>query len=114
MTFTKARKQLEALGFRFPKENKCMDGTIRWGFQTPEPYGTGKNEFHPSIRDVFFAGAKGGFYVTSHIKGKMRRFRCQTWNDVDIANIFGGGTTLQKAIDQFVSNFNTQNYNTRP
>lgn len=111
MTLTQARKTLEALGFTFPKEARCLDRTLRWGHKTPEAYDTGKNVFNPSMRDVFIAPCKGGYYVTSHIRGKMRRYRCRTWNDTTIANIFGGGKTLAEAIGNFVDNFKSQTYN---
>lgn len=94
------------MGFTFLK------GT-QWGQQTPEPYDTGKDHFIPQMRDVFIGTAKGGFYVTSHLKGKMRQFRCRTWFDTDVGNIFGGGSTLQEAISEFVANFLSKTYNIR-
>ena len=112
MTLKNARKQIEQLGFTFPKENKCMDGTYRWGQKPPERHSTGKNHFRPWFRDVFIAKAKGGWYVTSHIKGQMRQYRCRYWNDASILNIFGHGSTLQIAVDSFVTNFNSGTYNT--
>lgn len=111
MTLKQARRQLEQLGFVFPKDNKCLDGTIRWAYQSPETKYSGIHHFQPLFRDVFIGKAKGGFYVTSHIKGKMRHYRCRYWYDADILNIFGHGSTLQMAIDSFVANFNTRTYN---
>lgn len=111
MTLAQARKQLEFYGFNFPTHARCIDRTLRWGYQSSEPYNTGKDEFRAKFRDVFIAKTKTGFYVTSHIKGTMRRYRSRTWHETDIANIFGHGTTLQMAIDQFITNFVSLNYN---
>jgi hypothetical protein len=111
MKLKEARKQLERMGFIFPKENKCLDGTYRWGYKSPEDHNTGKNHFQPTFRDVFIGKAKGGFYITSHIKGKMRQYRCRYWYDTSILNIFGHGSTLQAAVDSFVAYFNTRTYN---
>ncbi len=114
MNYAEARKQLKALGFTFPKDARCTDGTIRWGRKAPEPFNTGKNHFEPTFRDVFIAPCQGGYYVTSHIHGQMRRYRCRYWNETTIVNIFGGGKTLSEAVTKFVDNFKSKTYNVNP
>ena len=105
-----AIKRLVALGFQMG-----MARIPRWGWITPEFYPVGKDHFTPKTRDVFIGKAKGGYYVTSHLRGTMRRYRCRQVNkDCDIANIFGGGKTLQEAIDQFCTKFEAKIYNTHP
>ena len=106
MTFTQARKRLEKLGFG--------EWIGTWGCKAPESYDCKSDHFVPRNRDVFFAKCNDGYYVTSHIRGKLRRYRCKTWyNDVDKANIFGGGKTLREAIEVFEKNFLSKTYNIR-
>jgi hypothetical protein len=101
-----AVKQLTQLGFEFPKE-----GGGNWGRQAPEFYDVGKHHFRPRFRDVFFAPAVGGWYVTSHIHGIWRNYRCRRECETTIANIFGGGLTLEIAIREFVKNFTSKTQN---
>jgi len=88
-----------------------------FGTTEPENYNTGKHHFKPQFRFIYISSEcypgtdKSFFYITSHIKGQMRHYRCQTWYDTDIANIFASGKTLEEAIQKFTHNFNNKIYN---
>lgn len=109
MTYLQTRNKLKQLGFIFshPKINP------NWGTHAAEPYNVGKDHFYPIYRDVFIGKAKGGYYVTSHIHGNMRQYRCRNTYQRRIANIYGGGSTLQEAIREFCTNFISRTYNTQ-
>lgn len=110
MKITQARKQLTILGFTMnPHGAECKN----WGRKTPEQFHTSHHILSSPFRDVFIGKARGGWYVTSHIKFTARRFRARLHNAFDhsTANIFGGGKTLAKAMEIFTSNFNRGFYN---
>jgi hypothetical protein len=108
MTIAEAKKELTRLGFKMVRS----PGT--WGSKPPEPYSVGKNHFSPYFRDVFIGETRTGFYVSSNIVGKMRRYRCRRWDGAKVGNIFGGGITLDAAIKEFIENFVSKTYNIRP
>ncbi len=106
MTIKQAVKRLEALGFDMSKPRHNFVGTSRYGAQSAEPFDFGKNHVLTTpFRDVFFAECIGGWYVTSHIKFQARDYRRRHIYQADIRNIFGGGSTLQEAIEQFETDF---------
>ena len=102
MKLPEAIKRLSSLGFKMG----VVDAVPFWGTIEAEPCDSGKDSFTPLYRDVFIGRAKGGWYITSHIKGTYRRYRCRNEQQVCRANIFGGGTTLEEALTEFVVHFN--------
>jgi hypothetical protein len=106
MNIRQAKAALKKLGFKFLPKHK-------WGSMEAEPYDVGKDHFKPRYRDVYIGECVNGYYITSHIKGMMRRYRCRREFDTDVGNIFGGGETLEVAITQFVHNFKNKIYNRR-
>ena len=119
MNVKQAANRLTKLGFTMnPQGASCP----RFGTMTPEPFTT---EFHihsTPFRDVFIGhvtgvthlnGKRSGWYVTSHIKFKARRYRARMYNTFEChtKNIFGGGDTLLKAITEFETNFKAKQYN---
>lgn len=111
MTLRQARARLSKIGFTFDPAFRCMDGTLRFGFTQAETVDVGKHHFNPRNRDIYIASCNDGFYVTSHVRGIMRRYRCRHWEPTQIKNIFGGGATLKEAIDKFCANFESKTYN---
>ena len=105
MNIPQAIARLKKLGFDMSHET--------WGTIEAEPYDVGKNHFTPRWRDVFLGKCLNGYYVTSHIKGMMRHYRCRQAYEVDIGNIFGGGATLKEAFDKWEANFRNKVYNTQ-
>ena len=72
-----------------------ITGTSLWGNIKPEPYSVGKNHFKPYFRDVYVGECNGGYYVSSHIVGDYREYRCRrTYPNTNIANIYAWGTTM--------------------
>jgi len=107
MNIPQARAELQKLGFIFPANCRCMDGTLRWGTQQPEavklpPTHTAKS------RSVFFAKCNGGFYVSSSMQVQHGP---KVFQRHSTKNIFGGGKTLRSAINQFKRNFKSKTYN---
>ena len=88
-----------------------------YGTTTPEPYGVGKHHFKPTFRSIYvssemYSGTdKSFFYITSHIHGSMRLYRHKYWYDVDIANIFASGKTLDEAVAKFTNSLTHLDYN---
>jgi len=88
--------------------------SAKWGSMAPEPYSAGKNHFKPYFRDVFIGECVDGFYVTSNIVGDYREYRChKTYPNTNVANIHGHGKTETDAVENFLVNFNSKNYNVR-
>jgi hypothetical protein len=106
MTILQAKNKLQSLGFEFPFDD-CNFGTTK-----AENYDFGRDHFEPRNRQVFIGKCRGGWYVTSHIKGMMCRYRCRTIYETNIANIFGGGQTLAIAVKDFSRCFTAKLYNT--
>ena len=99
---------LPSLGFTMnPSGANCVD----FGRIEAEPYNVGKDHFQPFFRHVFIGKCKGGYYVTSHINGNMRKYRCRIQYEAKIGNIFGGGKTRRQAIERFAENFRNKSYN---
>ena len=109
----KAIKQLSKLGFKFDPPDGIFKLSGHFGTIKAEPYDLRPDHFTPKMRDVFFAKAKGGWYVTSHIYGTIRHYRCRNTDETTVANIFGLGKTLPKAIADFKTNFTSKTYNVR-
>ena len=105
MNLVKARKQLRELGFSMSPTSENF-GTIE-----AEPYNVGKDHFRARNRNVYIGTSKTGAYVTSHISGWMRKYRCRNENEITLGNIFGGGKTLEIAMNEFVANFQNKTYN---
>jgi len=103
MTTKQAIARLTKLGFSMTRG--------KWGSQSPELYSVKPHHFKPMFRDVFIGTVGNGFYITSHIKGSMRRYRCRTWFETTVGNIFGSGSTLELAMMEFESNFRNKVYN---
>ncbi len=88
-----------------------------YGTTSPEPYSTGKDEFKPSFRSIFVSReaypgtSKSFFYITSHIHGRMRRYRTRNWYSTEVANIFASGKTLKEAARKFAHNLKNKIYN---
>lgn len=111
ITITQVRQRLAALGFEMGKY-----GTPNWGMMTPELFTHGTvHVLSKPFRDVFIGKAKGGWYITSHIKFSARRFRARLHNTYteEMKNIFGMGKTLKDVIQDFENNFNLKVYNQR-
>jgi hypothetical protein len=104
MNSQQAAKRLTALGF---KMNPTGANCPRFGTTTPELFTTDLHVVSVPFRDVFFARAKGGWYVTSHIKFTARRRRARLYNTFEchMKNIFGHGRTLELAIMDFVKEY---------
>jgi hypothetical protein len=113
MNSRQAAKRLTALGFKI---NPPGAGCQRYGTTTPELFTTDLHVLSVPFRDVFFARAKGGWYVTSHIKFTARRRRARLYNTfgAELKNIFGHGRTLELAIKDFENNYNLKVYNIQP
>jgi hypothetical protein len=104
----KTKDILPSLGFKMnPPGSDCAD----FGTQPAEPYNVGKDHFTPDFRSVFVGKAKGGYYVTSHICGNLRRYRCQRVESATVGNIFGGGKTRREALLNFAADFQNKTYN---
>ena len=106
-------KEFEKLGFDVMKKDKLMSELSVFGIIPAEPYNVGKNHFAPTYRSVFFGTAKGGYYITSGIHGKMRLYHCRSTEDTEIGNIFGHGKTIKEALKNFAYNFTNKIYNKR-
>ena len=109
MNMEQASQTLASLGFNMGVNNTPSN----FGTKTAEPFWpVDAASFKPIFRHVFIGTCVNGFYVTSHIKGYVRRKyeRCQPY-EATYKNIFGGGSTLQIAIDNFVKNFKSKTYN---
>jgi hypothetical protein len=110
-----SRQMLAQVGFEFDERilAAMMAGRL-WGKTEAEPYNVGKNHFTPRFRSVFIGEcANGSFYVTSHIHGEWRGYRCRHKEDVSIANIFASGKTELEAVEKFIHNFTNKIYNKR-
>ena len=59
-----------------------------------ENYAVGKDHFVSKFRSVFIGHVKTGWYVTSHIHGRMRPYRCHLCHNrfLDRANLRCYGT----------------------
>lgn len=107
MTLKQAIKKLAALGFKMKGSAGCVHGTI----------GAEAFNYYPHeilsepMRDVFVGETKTGWYVTSHINFKGKRFRSTMPHFATILNIFGSGQTLEDAIEEFERHFNLKMYN---
>lgn len=108
MTRKQAIKRLQSLGFEISK-----DPYFTWGKMAPEPYDMKPHHFTPWFRDVSMGKAVGGYYITSSIKGTMRRYRCRKLHSAHVGNIFGKGTNLELAMADFEHNFNNKIYNVK-
>lgn len=92
------KDMLANAGFTMTQDNF---GTI-----APEPYNVGKDHFALKFRDVFIGETfNHEFYVTSHIHGTMRLYRCRNSYETTIANIFGMGKTAKEAVKDFINHF---------
>ena len=113
MNVIQAAKRLTALGC---KMNPTGANCPRFGTTTPELFTTDLHVVSVPFRDVFIGKAKGGWYVTSHIKFTARRRRARLYNTfgAELKNIFGHGRTLEFAIRDFENNYNLKVYNIRP
>jgi hypothetical protein len=106
MNKSTAIKRMRKLGFKMG-----VGDCPHFGVQNAEPYYV-NGHWSPVNRDVFIAFCNGGFYITSHIYGMFRRFREKGLAyKITVANIFGGGNTLQEAVETFEKNFLTKTYN---
>jgi hypothetical protein len=118
MILIEAIKILSDLGFHMGADDKNVTS---WGQMEAEPFDIGKDhvvtEPYPNViiggpcRNVFIGQAVNGWYVTSHIRFSCRRYRCRRIELREIKNIFGGGKTLEEAVNNFVHNFKTKTYN---
>src|ERR1035437_878588 len=106
MKTAEAIECLSSLGFEMGKT-----ASPYWGNTKAEPYDAGKHHFTPECRDVYIGWGNGGWYITSDPKGGLRRYRCHDSHTVHLANIFGGGKTLEKAVAEFTHNFKHKVYN---
>ena len=99
-----AKEMLEKAGFDMKPAGVTFDD---WGKIAPEPYDVGKDHFTPEFRDVYIGGTfDNRFYVTSHIYGEYRKYRCRRKNSgFSIGNIFGKGKTKEEAVKNFLKNF---------
>jgi hypothetical protein len=104
MNIKQAASILTKLGFTMnPPGANCE----HWGRKSAEPFYTSDCILSTPFRDVFIGKAKGGWYVTSHIKFKARRKHARSYNmyDASVSNIFGHGHTLELAIMDFVKEY---------
>ncbi len=108
MTIREAAKRLKALGFQFFERS----GTC-WGEMTAEEFDPGKcYVLSEPFRDVFIGECKDGWYVTSHIHFTAQRYHYNVvTHRATILNIFGGGKTLEHALEEFEHNFVNKTYN---
>lgn len=109
MNIKQASKILASLGF-----NMGVDNTpIHYGTQPAEPFfPIGAATFKPISRDVFIGKCHNGWYVTSHLNGIVRmKWQRSFAGNASYLNIFGGGSTLQDAIEIFVMHFKSKTYN---
>jgi len=106
-----ASARLAKLGFNMG----CDNTPINFGTMTAEPFTPARAaQWKPIFRHVFIGSCVNGFYVTSHIKGYLRcKYERRQPYEAEFKNIFGGGNTLQEAIDTFVTNFKSKAYNER-
>jgi len=94
------KEMLESVGFKMSQVN--------FGTTRPEPIDVGKDHFAPRFRDVFIGETfNHHFYVTSHIHGLYRGYRCRLYNAYEktLMNIFGMGTTAEQAVQDFINHF---------
>ena len=107
MTLKQATKRLAALGFKMEAVGSSVHGLIGAEAFNYFPHSI----LSEPMRDVFIGETKTGWYVTSHINFKGKRFRHTETHYATILNIFGGGATLDDAIKEFESNFLNKKYN---
>ena len=107
MNKTQAISRMRKLGFNMGTQKECP----HFGVITAESYYVA-GHWSPINRDVFIAPCHGGWYITSHIYGMFRCFHQRGLAyKITVANIFGGGNTLQEAVETFEKNFLTKTYN---
>lgn len=99
------KELLQAAGFTIHEYPGDPLMTGIYGSIAPEPYDVGRDHFTPSRRTVFVGKAKGGYYVTSHIHGMMRPYRCRRVGEATVGNVFGKGKTKREAVMDFLRNF---------
>jgi hypothetical protein len=107
MNIRQAAEFLTGLGFTMnPMGADCPT----WGRKPAEVFATPHHILSTPFRDVFIGKVRSGWYVTSNIKFKARRKRARLYNTFDhhMANIFGSGDTLLKAMINFETNFKLQ------
>lgn len=99
MNIKQVANRLTSLGFTMG----AVASIPNWGRKDPEIFTTNLHVMSPPFRDVFIGKAKGGWYITSHIKFKARRFHARLHNTFteEMKNIFGHGRTLELAIADF-------------
>lgn len=107
MTLKQVVKRLAALGFKMNGSCGCVHGTIGAEAFNYYPHSI----LSEPMRDVFLGECKGGWYVTSHINFKAKRFRAREVHTASILNIFGSGQTIEAAIEEFERHFKHKVYN---
>jgi len=106
MTLKQATKRLASLGFKMSIADGCVKGSIGAEAFNYFPH----DILSEPMRDLFIGETKDGWYLTSHINFKGKRFRSTETHYATILNIFGSGKTLQNAMDEFESNFERKAY----
>ena len=110
MNLTEALTLLKTAGFNAEISDNCIHGTIPHENFDKEKY-VGKHHFKPEKRDVFLGISKYAWYVTSHIKGVRRRYRCRTEYDSQILNIFAYDENPVEAVKKFLHLWQNKTYN---
>lgn len=121
MTLNQARRRLEKLGFEFPEGGKDSKGNRRMGFRyTKEKVNVGLDSFGQKFRTVWISEKNPNFdprtnvrfLVSGHLQGERRGYRCHKHNTYSsqINYVHGLGTTLEEAVNNFVSDFESKGY----
>lgn len=106
MTLKQATKRLASLGFKMEMSGGCIRGSIG-----AEAFNYFPHDIQSTpMRDLFIGETKDGWYITSHINFKGKRFRNTGTHYATILNIFGSGTTLKEAIEEFEDHFKRKSY----
>ena len=106
MTLKQATKRLASLGFKMSIADGCVKGSIGAEAFNYFPH----DILSEPMRDLFIGETKDGWYLTSHINFKGKRFRNTDTHYATILNIFGSGKTLQAAVDEFEDHFKRKSY----
>lgn len=118
MRISQALSRLTKLGFTVGH----VPHASHWGKKDVEPeffQRKGIEQFHvikgkhePELhRDVYIGKCKNGWYVTSSIVFTRKNFACRNSFLCKMMNVYGGGKTLQSAMDIFEDNLLHRNYN---
>jgi hypothetical protein len=97
MILKQAVNRLAALGFKMDAMGRVVHGVIGAEAFSYAPH----DILSEPMRDVYVCETANGWHVTSHINFKGKRHRHTDTHYATILNIFGSGSTLREAMEEF-------------